>query len=149
MLGIGYLLTEMKIILPEVLSLLNSYSLEDPEVGFSRGMEYLAFGIVEIAITHPSVRDRMLADKVRYLTYLMWKLQLRGVYLPSKPSIFSKTKKLETRLEKELPVLMKTITGLNLDTTHLFYKYYLGLFLYGNTHRVLVSRILELLLLEG
>ena len=61
-------------------------------------MEYLAFGIVEIAMTHPTVQEQMLADKLVYLEHLMRKLQLRGMYLPSKPTIFSKTKKLEGRL---------------------------------------------------
>lgn len=42
---------------------------------------------------------------------------------------------------------MKIITECNLDCSHVFYKYYLSLFLYANTHRVLVSRLLELLLL--
>jgi hypothetical protein len=53
----------MKLWLPEVLMLLNHYSVEDPEVGFSRGMEYLAFGIVEAAIAHPNVGDKLLANK--------------------------------------------------------------------------------------
>jgi hypothetical protein len=60
----------------------------------------------------------------------MKKLQLRGTYLPSKPNIFSKTKKLETQIEKELPSVIKAIQELNLDCSKIFFKYYLGLFLY-------------------
>jgi hypothetical protein len=104
----------MKFILPEVLELLNRYSIEDPEVGFSRGMEYLAFGIVEVAMTHPTVRDRLLADKYIYLSHIMKKLQFRGMYLPSKPTVFSKTKKLEAQIEKKVPSIMRIIQELNL-----------------------------------
>lgn len=51
-------------------------------------------------MSHPAVQTRMLAHKLSYLEHIMRKLQFRGMYLPSKPVIFSKTKRLEARLEK-------------------------------------------------
>lgn len=57
-------------------------------------MEYLAFGIVHTAFLHPKSREQLLAKKMDSLSHIMRKLHFRGIYLPSKPMIFSKTKKL-------------------------------------------------------
>lgn len=144
-LQLGYNPAQLARVSKYCLQLLNNYCVDDPEVGFSRGMEYLAFAIISSLPEQALFPNNLLS----YMCHIMRKLQFRGFFLPSKPSIFSKTKKLQEIMAKQQPQLLKKMDALKLDPSNVFFKYYLSLFLYSNQHRVLVKRLIQLLILEG
>jgi hypothetical protein len=135
-------LTELKERNQYVSEMLKEYAMKDPEVGYERGMEYVAFAIVDCALSGESTRSEMIQNLGVYMRYIMRNLQFRGLYLPSKPSVFTKTKRLEERIKSNLPELYKKLNDINTQLHKLFFKYYLSLFLHGNCHRVLVTRII-------
>ena len=83
--------------------MLEGYYKEDPEIGFCKSLEYLAFGVVVALRENPGAAEQLGLEAGHYFSNLMRKKKLRDMYFPGFPGIFPRIKDLEGEIKDEMP----------------------------------------------
>lgn len=120
-----------------------SYALIDPQLRYTKGLEYICLGVV---VSYPLFDPPKLTQ---LLHHFLTVLSFRELFLEGSPRYFSELNRLQLSLKQHHPLLLLKIDSNSGDLKNLFITYFRSCLLYRLTDPQPVRKIFELLFVEG